>query len=100
MTKAGGADITLTWGSSCFAPTDNDYAIYEGTIGTYYSHSSRFCSTGGALTKTFTPLGGNKYYLVVPLNGQREGSYGLNSAGSERAAGAGECLPQLFEGCP
>ena len=31
---AGDGDITVSWGNSC-AATDDDYAIYEGTIGSW-----------------------------------------------------------------
>ena len=95
-----GGDLTLSWSASC-ATGDNDYAIYEGTIGVYYSHVSKFCSTGGATTKTFTPVSGSSYYLVVPRNALREGSYGIRSDGSERPQGTSPCLPQeITQTCP
>ena len=58
VAKAEGGQIRLDWGPSCFA-TDTDYEIYEGTIGSYYSHAQKFCTTGGATTKTFTQPAGN-----------------------------------------
>src|SRR6185295_1595636 len=36
VTKSA-SNITLAWGPSCNA-SDTDYAVYEGTIGQYYSH--------------------------------------------------------------
>jgi hypothetical protein len=80
--------------------SDGDYEIYEGTIGSWYSHELRYCSTGGITSKTFTPLAGNSYYLVVPTNGTREGSYGTNSAGVERPPGSPACLTQQVGNCP
>jgi hypothetical protein len=92
--------ITLTWSASCLG-TDTDYEIYEGTIGgTFTSHTSRFCSTSGATTKTLLPLPMNAYYLVVPRNSTREGSYGTKSGGVERPQGVLACLSQLIGSCP
>jgi hypothetical protein len=48
--------------------------IYEGTIGTWYSHTSIDCNDGGApLTEQITPSAGSRYYLVVPRNSLVEG---------------------------
>jgi hypothetical protein len=99
LDKAAGGQITLEWGASCLA-TDVDYEIYEGTIGSWYSHGLLFCSTGGATTITFVPSTDSTYYLVVPTNGSQEGSYGTNSAGAERPQGAPSCQPQQLAGCP
>jgi hypothetical protein len=96
--KAGGSKITLTWDASCLS-TDFDYAIYEGEIGDFGSHESRYCSTGGEISRTFTPLAGDTYYLVVPLSGTREGSYGVDSTLTERPVGLGACLPQEIGSC-
>jgi hypothetical protein len=97
--KAGGGQVSLTWGASCTA-SDTDYGIYEGTLGAFPSHHPVVCSTSGALSKTFAPGAGNRYYLVVPRNASREGSYGKNSSGSERPTGTPECLLQLLAECP
>ena len=97
---APGGDITLTWGGSC-APGDTDYAIYEGMIGSFYSHGARFCGSGGATALTFTPAAGGRYYLVVPGNGQREGSYGQRSGGVERPQGSAACFQkEVAATCP
>jgi hypothetical protein len=96
--KTGGSDLTLTWDVSCM-DTDTDYAVYEGELGNFYSHGWRHCSTGGATTTTITPQPGDRYYLVVPLNSYREGSYGTWGAGIERPQGVGACLPQQIGAC-
>ncbi len=70
LEHAVGGDIMLSWGDSC-SPTDIDYTIYEGKIGSWYSHRARFCSTGTAITATFTPATDDSYYLVVPRNALR-----------------------------
>lgn len=91
--------LVLTWGSSCSA-TDNDYGVYQGFIGAYYSHFSKVCTTGGATTTSFAPDGFNRYYLVVPHDGIQEGSYGLNRSGAERPQGGGACEGVQTVTCP
>jgi hypothetical protein len=100
LQRATGADITLSWGHSCSA-TDDDFAIDEGTIGSWYSHLARFCSTGGATTATFKPAPEDSYCLVVPRNAQREGAYGAASSGPPRLQGVGACaIQEVAPGCP
>jgi len=94
-----GDDIVLHWGASCIA-SDNDYEIYEGTIGAYYSHAPKLCSTGGSATATLTPDFGSHYYLIVPRNLSFEGSYGLDRSGTERPVGATTCAARLLGSCP
>ena len=89
-------DITLTWAESCVS--GSDYEIYEGTIGNFHSHTPIFCTTGGATMKTFSPAPESTYYLVVPTNEGREGSYGTSTTG-ERSVGDGSCLPQETGAC-
>lgn len=91
--------IELSWGASC-AASGTDYALYQGTLGTFTAYSPRFCSTGGATTLTFPPDPADRFYLVVPRSILREGSYGSASDGSERAPSASACLPQEIGTCP
>lgn len=91
-------DISLTWSSSCVA-TDVDYAVYEGEIGDFTSHLPVTCSTDGATSATVTPQPGNRYFLVVPMSTNREGSYGENGAGQHRPASAAACRTQFAEAC-
>ena len=93
-----GDEITLIWSASCVA-SDSDYAIYEGTLGDFGSHESRFCTTGGETVKTFAPADGDSYYLVVPGNSVWEGSYSTGSDGNERAPSSSACLEQRIEVC-
>lgn len=94
ITEAGGGDITLSWGASC-SGGDNDFEIYEGILdGAFTSHVPVTCSTGGATSRTLTPGAGDRYYIVVPRNTIREGSYGLDSAGLQRPASSSACLLQ------
>ncbi len=95
-----GGRITLSWGASC-AAGDVDYAIYEGTLGAFDSHVGKFCSTGGVTNIGFQPPAHDTYYLVVPRNARREGSYGTTSGGMQRPQGNNSCLPQeITASCP
>ncbi|MGD8376373.1 MAG: M12 family metallo-peptidase [Acidobacteriota bacterium] len=95
---AGGGDITLSWGSSCRGD-DGDYAIYEGALGDFTSHTPRTCSTGDVLTETLTPASGSAYYLVVPRSASREGGYGFDGDGLSRPPSPAACAPQLVGVC-
>jgi hypothetical protein len=98
LDKAGGT-LQLDWGASCNS-NDEDYAIYEGTIGGLFNdHASRLCSTGGLTSESFSIPGGNLYYLVVPKNALREGSYGRDDNEVERGPGAGACATQAIRVC-
>jgi hypothetical protein len=96
--KAAGGQITLMWDASC-AAADSDYGIYEGSLGSYFSHVPLFCSTGGATNWTFTPGNSSTYYLVVPASGGQEGSYGATSGGTERPQGTPPCSPNAALAC-
>lgn len=98
VTKAAGSNITLTWGAACGA--GSDYATYEGNLEASNSLQQRFCSSGGATTVTLAPSAANRYYLVTPLSGGNEGSYGKKSDGTERSPAATACVPQIVAVCP
>jgi hypothetical protein len=94
--------ITLTWNPSC-SEADTDYEVYEGQIGSWYSHagpaSEAICSTGGATSATFDSGAGDHYYLVVPRNESDEGSYGRAGDGQERPVALPPCTGQSLGGC-
>jgi murein DD-endopeptidase MepM/ murein hydrolase activator NlpD len=97
-----GSNLSLTWAASC-VPTDTDYEIYEGTIGSWTSHAPALCSTGGSTSATIAPSAGSAYYLIVPFDqgGNREGSYGWNGQSVERPLGSSSCRTQVIGGsCP
>jgi hypothetical protein len=97
--KTATDEIMLTWGASCFA-SDIDYEVYSGPLeGSSDAHRPVACTTGGETTLTFLPAAGNRYYLVVPTNGEAEGSYGKDSGGLERPRVAGACLKQYNSDC-
>jgi hypothetical protein len=93
-----GANLALAWSASCSA-ADNNYEVYEGAIGTWYSHVPVNCTVGGT-TASFAPAAGNRYYLAVPRNAANEGSYGKNSAGVERPSSTAACVVQSIGSCP
>ncbi len=100
------SDVILSWNASC-SEGASDYGIYEGTIGSWYSHTSIDCNDGGVpLTEQVTPGAGSRYYLVVPRNAQTEGSYGLRQDNpiptyTERPVGAAQCVSlQTITPCP
>jgi len=97
VARSGGS-LVMNWGASCVA-TDTDYSVYEGTIGSWASHTPRLCSTGGATGATIPAPAGSAYYLVVPRNGSVEGSYGLSSAGAPRPPAVAACKPQAPPAC-
>jgi hypothetical protein len=97
--SGAGGELTLEWLDSC-AASAGDYEIYEGALGgDFTSHAARFCTTAGRLTATFLPSPGDTYYLVVPRNTLREGSYGRRSNGAERPPAGVACRPRLIGAC-
>jgi len=93
----GGDQVRLIWGASCSAG-DIDYQVYSGTLGQFTGHTPDTCNTGGT-TEHITSAPGSRYFLVVPANGFREGSYGTDSSGAPRSPGAAACLPQSHGAC-
>lgn len=102
--------VTIYWAPSCSSGAE-DYGIYEGTLGGWYSHKQIICSdVGFDFTETFLPQALSSYYLVVPHNYAEEGAYGLDHDYSrvplhiERpqpvAAGARCVVPQVLTPCP
>ena len=79
--------------------SDTDYAIYQGTLGDYNSHLPLSCTTGGATFFEIDAPADSTYYLVVPKNATREGSYGTDSTGALRQPSASPCLPQMVGAC-
>jgi len=94
-------DLTLSWAHSCSVGAE-DYAIYEGVIGNWYSHFRIDCSDDGAdFVEEITPSVGNRYYLLVPLNPNDEGSFGTSSALVARPPGPATCMPtHVVSPCP
>jgi len=98
-TKGAGSSVTLNWFPSCSA-ADTGYRVYEGAIGTWYSHVPVSCTASAATSATFNAAAGDRYYLVVPTTAGTEGSYGTNSASVQRPATTSVCVPQAVGTCP
>lgn len=94
-------DIDLNWGTSCLG-TFSDYTIHEGRISSgFSSHAGIQCSTSGATARTLTPPNDDTYYLIVPVNANFEGSYGVDSSGTQRPPSTTPCrLNQFITSCP
>jgi hypothetical protein len=92
-------NLDLAWGASC-ASGGTNYSIHEGSVGSWYSHTSVLCSTAGALSQTITPSPGDRYYLIVPLNADVEGGYGVNSGGGPRPPSSSPCRTSRIASCP
>lgn len=99
LAKAPSGQLALSWGASCLS-TDTDYEVFEGTLGTFYTHRPLLCSTAGATSAVITPRDADRYYLIVPRSIFNEGSYGENSNNTDRPQGLGSCRPQAVAGCP
>lgn len=97
--KGSGNYLHFEWDLSCIG-TDSDYALYMGTIGDFGSHTPRNCSTGGSTTLSYWIGTTNNYFLIVPHNGTREGSYGEDSAGLSRGPGPDTCFDVWNTPCP
>jgi hypothetical protein len=94
-------NLDLSWSVGC-SEGGTDYGIYEGALGSWYSHVAIACSDAGSnLTESVSPAPGNRYYLVVPRNAAAEGSYGLRSGSTERPVGGGACAAaHVVTECP
>jgi hypothetical protein len=98
--SGGAGDLDLSWGASCLSGSWT-YGIYEGAIGSWYSHGTQAACGVTGTSVTITPFSGDRYYLVVPSGEVVEGSYGLTSAGNQRPASINPCRhAQRITPCP
>lgn len=105
MIRAQGGGVTpgslvLSWGAPCndAAVPNQDYAIYQGTLGAWTTLTSLTCTTGGSRSWIIDAAGPNLFWLVVPQTAASEGSYGVSSFG-ERPQAAFPCRPQSIGAC-
>lgn len=94
-------DLRLSWSPSCSSGAE-DYGVYEGVLGDWYSHTRIDCSDeDGDHAQEITPSVVDAYYLLVANNPNDEGSYGVDAAGAERPRGAATCVAdQAITPCP
>lgn len=94
--------VDFSWGFGC-AFVRSGYALYEGTIGSWYDHHpfDDLCTLDSLSAEWRTPSPGDRYYLVAPVNAVEEGSYGRRSDGAEIPVGTASCRPSRnAEWCP
>lgn len=109
VTKDDPAATTLSFAWSPSGCLASAYAIYEGELSTLasavYSHDTRIATVTGTSATGVVPQvpADVTYYIVVPRNGDFEGSYGVDSSGAERPGAArtptGADLPKMSRGC-
>jgi len=93
-------DLRLEWGPSC-SSSATDYAVYEGTLGSWGSHVPNRCTTAGATSTVITPMPGDSYFLIVPQSATEEGSYGTDSSGVPRGQSMTPCrTTSVLAECP
>ncbi len=103
IAKAPASELTLSWEESCAVGGTEEYAIYRGDLGSWYSHVAVDCTDddGLPLSENVPADTGSYYYLVVPFNTDSEGFYGADSDGTARPTGTATCGPVFQEiGCP
>ncbi|ANM30753.1 hypothetical protein ABI59_15960 [Acidobacteria bacterium Mor1] len=101
--KASPTELTISWEESCAVGGAEEYAIYRGDLGSWYSHAAFDCTDddGLPLSETVPVDSDSYYYLVVPFNVDSEGYYGADSDGTARPMGTATCGPVFQEiGCP
>ncbi|MEM7247493.1 MAG: hypothetical protein AAF533_19310 [Acidobacteriota bacterium] len=92
-------EVALDWSPSC-SPTVTGYSVHEGAIGLWYSHDVVACANDDlSLTASLVPAAGARYFLVVPVTHEREGSAGVDSLGRERPRSGETCVEHLRLGC-
>ncbi len=93
------ADLMLTFQAVGGAA---GYNVYEGTLGSWYSHGARpgnQCDAvvtdlgDGLLAATVVPSDGNRYYLVTAHGAGAEGPSGFNSTGAPIEPSQSTCAP-------
>ncbi|OGF68079.1 MAG: hypothetical protein A2Y62_19690 [Candidatus Fischerbacteria bacterium RBG_13_37_8] len=98
VNKVSGNPV-LNWtapGGSC---TVTAYGVYRGSLPfTAYNHTQLNCNVAGT-THTDSSATNSYYYLVVPNNAADEGSYGLDSAGSQIPQASSPCKTQNLTAC-
>lgn len=94
--KAAGGDVTLSFQD--LGGAVGGYDLYEGTLGSWYSHAPKACSqtppaSAGRRTMQITPAAGSSYYLVTAYNLCQEGPSGFDSNGIPQPAANLTCTP-------
>jgi hypothetical protein len=100
LVSKSGMNLLLNWGAPLGSCETADYAIYRGTIPFVgYDHAPVLCTTGGTANAVIPSDSGSYYFLVTAQNNGEEGSYGLDSAGSQRPPALSPCFPLNIGSC-
>ncbi len=92
--------VRLTWDPPCneTAVPGQDFAVYQGSVGSWSSYTSLTCTTGHDRSWLIENPPTGVFWLIVPQTAMSEGSYGQTSAG-ERLPAAAPCRPQASGQC-
>jgi hypothetical protein len=95
LSKAGG-DVMLSFQD--LAGTVGGYNVYEGAIGSWYSHAGKACAQSGAAAAgrrsiTITPSAGSRYFLVTSFDLCQESISGTGVGGAAQPAANLDCGP-------
>src|SRR4030042_1810313 len=94
ISKAG-SQFLLSWSSPGGTCQTTDYGVYRGSLPfLIYDHSAILCTTGGLTSAQINEDTNNYYYLITAQDGNKEGSYGIDSSGNQRPAASAPCLTQ------
>ena len=93
VVRGAGQTLSLSWDPDCGG--GGRYAVYRGDLSVGYESIARepgMCDLD--VPRAELPLGeASDFFLVVPHDGNVEGSYGRDGAGSERNPPADACHP-------
>ncbi|RMG42879.1 MAG: hypothetical protein D6718_13255, partial [Acidobacteria bacterium] len=92
VSRAGGSDLTITWGTENCLPPDNHLVWFDlGGIASY-TVADETCSIGVSGSWTGPSPAGNVGVIVVSDDGNGlEGSHGVTSGGAERPSASSIC---------
>ena len=96
VTKAAGNDLKVSFQD--LGGQVGGYNVYEGTLGSWYSHTPKACQqvpplVGLRREVQLTPAAGSTYYLVTSFDLCQESISGTDSLGSPQPAANLTCAP-------
>jgi hypothetical protein len=94
--KASGSDLKISFQD--LGGQVGGYNVYEGTIGSWYSHAAKACQqtppiAAGRRQVQLTPAAGSTYYLVTSYDLCQESISGTNGAGTPQPSVNLTCAP-------
>lgn len=96
MSTVGNGNLKLSFQD--LGGTVGGYNVYEGTLGSWYSHTGTACQQTpplilGRRETQIPPAGGDQYYLVTSFDLCAEGPSSTDSTGTPRPAANLDCTP-------